>query len=66
MATGSGNLVMNISLPASLKKLVEREVSAGKYGSASEYVRQAVREKIELEKRQHAVREELRPSCWRG
>ena len=34
---------LNISLPKSLKDLLDREVERGGYGSASEYVREAVR-----------------------
>ncbi len=34
---------MNISLPGSLKKYVEKRVSDGGYGSASEYFRDLVR-----------------------
>ena len=34
---------MNISLPEQLKQFVEAQVSAGKYSSASEYVRELVR-----------------------
>ncbi len=34
---------MNISLPDPMKEYVERQVSAGAYSSASEYVRELVR-----------------------
>lgn len=34
---------MNISLPGPLKKYVEKRVSGGGYGSASEYIRDLVR-----------------------
>ena len=35
---------MNISLPEPLKEFVEEQVSSGRYGSVSEYVRELVRE----------------------
>lgn len=35
---------MNISLPEPLKEFVSRQVSSGRYGSVSEYVRELVRE----------------------
>lgn len=34
---------MNISLPASLKRWIEKQVSARGYGTASEYVRDVLR-----------------------
>ena len=35
---------MNISLPESMKDFIEEEVSSGGYGTASEYLRELVRE----------------------
>jgi antitoxin ParD1/3/4 len=35
---------MNISLPEPLKEFVDRQISAGRYSSASEYVRELIRE----------------------
>jgi antitoxin ParD1/3/4 len=37
---------MNLSLPEPLKRFVEGKVSSGMYGSASEFVREAIREKF--------------------
>ena len=37
---------MNISLPKRLKSLVDSEVERGGYGTASEYIREAVRAAI--------------------
>jgi antitoxin ParD1/3/4 len=37
---------MNISLPARLKRFVDDRVASGLYGSASEFVREAIREKM--------------------
>ena len=39
-------ITMNISLPELLKKYVDGKVSSGFYGSASEFVREAIREKF--------------------
>lgn len=35
---------MNISLPETLRKFVEEQVSKGGYGTASEYLRELIRE----------------------
>lgn len=35
---------MNISVPESMKEFIEEEVSSGGYGTASEYVRELVRD----------------------
>ena len=35
---------MNISVPESMKEFIEDEVSSGGYGTASEYVRELVRD----------------------
>jgi antitoxin ParD1/3/4 len=35
---------MNISLPETLKEFIDRQVASGRYSSASEYVRELVRE----------------------
>ena len=37
---------MNVSLPEPLKQFVDGKVSSGIYGSASEFVREAIREKL--------------------
>ena len=34
---------MNISLPDPLKKFVDRQISTGRYSTASEYVRELIR-----------------------
>jgi antitoxin ParD1/3/4 len=34
---------MNISLPQPLKQFVDRQISSGRYSSASEYVRELIR-----------------------
>lgn len=40
---------MNVSLPEQLKKYIDDKVLSGMYGSASEVVREAIREKIQRE-----------------
>jgi len=35
---------MNISLPEPLKEFVDRQIASGRYSSASEYVRELIRE----------------------
>jgi antitoxin ParD1/3/4 len=35
---------MNISLPEPLKQFVDRQIAAGRYSSASEYIRELIRE----------------------
>ena len=48
---------MNISLPEPLKAFVDRQVAAGRYGTASEYVRELIRadEKKKAEERLEAL-----------
>jgi antitoxin ParD1/3/4 len=45
---------MNISLPDSMRAFIEQKVVQGSYGSASEYIRQLVREE-----QQRAAKERL-------
>ncbi|MGH9470909.1 MAG: type II toxin-antitoxin system ParD family antitoxin [Terriglobia bacterium] len=35
---------MNVSLPGTLKEFVDQQVASGRYSSASEYVRELIRE----------------------
>jgi antitoxin ParD1/3/4 len=48
---------MNISLPEPLKKFVDGQIAAGRYSSASEYVRELIRqdEKRKAEERLEAL-----------
>jgi len=49
------SITMNVSLPEPLKCYVDGKVSSGIYGSASEFVREAIREKLLREQdREHA------------
>ena len=46
MASKKRDIVtMNVSLPGALKKYVDSKVASGRYGSVSEVVREAIREK---------------------
>lgn len=40
------SITMNVSLPERLKRYVDGKVASGFYGSASEFVREAIREKL--------------------
>ncbi len=42
---------MNVSLPVPMKDFVEQQVKSGGYGTASEYVRQLIREDQEKKQR---------------
>jgi antitoxin ParD1/3/4 len=48
---------MNISLPEPLKEFIDRQISTGRYSSASEYVRELIRddEKRKTEERLEAM-----------
>ncbi|MGA2497973.1 MAG: type II toxin-antitoxin system ParD family antitoxin [Tepidisphaeraceae bacterium] len=46
MAVEANTTTVNVSLPEPLKRFVDARVSSGIYGSASEYVREAIREKM--------------------
>lgn len=48
---------MNISLPEPLKKFVDGQIAAGRYSSASEYIRELIRddEKRKAEERLEAL-----------
>src|SRR5579862_7587903 len=50
MASDPNASTMNVSLPKPLKRYVEGKVSSGVYGSASEFVREAIREKFQRER----------------
>jgi putative addiction module CopG family antidote len=47
---------MNVSLPKPLKRRVDSTVSEGMYGSASEYVREAIREKLQRDQEREQAR----------
>jgi antitoxin ParD1/3/4 len=43
-------VTMNVSLPGALKRFVDERVATGVYGSASEFIREAIREKMERDR----------------
>ncbi len=65
---------MNISLPDTLKEFVDQQVASGRYSSASEYVRELIREdeKRKAQERLEAMlleglnseATEMRPEDW--
>jgi antitoxin ParD1/3/4 len=61
-----GIVTMNVSLPQPLKRYVDRRVSSGIYGSASEFVREAIREKLERERERADAKEALTSKLLAG
>jgi len=59
MAADPDAVTMNISLPGPLKRFVDGKVSSGIYGSASEFVREAIREKLQRERDHKEAQEAL-------
>ena len=59
MAAESATQTMNISLPEPLKQYVDNKVSSGIYGSASEFVREAIREKLQREEAKAILSQKL-------
>lgn len=57
---------MNVSLPAKLKHYVDGRVSSGTYGSASEFVREAIREKLVRDQEREDARAELKAKLLAG
>jgi antitoxin ParD1/3/4 len=57
---GEPNTVtMNVSLPEPLKGYVDGKVTSGIYGSASEFVREAIREKLQREQAKELLADRL-------
>lgn len=57
---------MNVSLPESLKDYVNTKVSSGIYGSASEFVREAIREKYQREQERAEAKSALARKLLEG
>jgi len=66
MASDSQIVTMNVSLPQPLKQYVDRRVSSGIYGSASEFVREAIREKLDRDRERHDARHALTAKLIEG
>jgi len=57
---------MNISLPEQLKRFVDSKVASGMYGSASEFVREAIRDKMKHEEELEAAKAVLAAKILEG
>jgi antitoxin ParD1/3/4 len=59
-------VTMNVSLPERLKHYVDGKVSSGVYGSASEFVREAIREKYEKDRERREAKTALAAKLVQG
>jgi len=66
MASEQNSVTMNVSLPEPLKEYVEGRVSSGIYGSASEFVREAIREKLQRDQEREEARAMLTHKLLEG
>lgn len=66
MAKDPNCVTMNLSLPKPLKRYVDGKVSSGIYGSASEFVREAIREKLEREQERREAKAALSAKLLQG
>ena len=66
MANETNTVTMNVSVPQQLKRYVDRKVSSGDYGSASEFVREAIRETRQREKEQEQANAVLTQKLLEG
>jgi len=66
MANEPITVTMNVSLPEPLKEYVDGKVSTGVYGSASEFVREAIREKYQRELEMREAKDVLTSQLLRG
>ncbi len=66
MASDPQIVTMNVSLPRPLKQYVDHRVSSGIYGSASEFVREAIREKLDRDKERADSKRELTDKLLEG
>src|SRR5579863_7765597 len=66
MATEPTTVTMNVSLPEPLKQYVDGKVASGIYGSASEFVREAIREKLQREQDRQEAKEALSAKLLQG
>jgi antitoxin ParD1/3/4 len=66
MASEPNTVTMNVSLPGPLKQFVDGKVSSGVYGSASEFVREAIREKYQRELDRQEAKDVLTAKLLQG
>jgi antitoxin ParD1/3/4 len=57
---------MNVSLPKPLKQYVDDKVSSGVYGTASEFVREAIREKYQRDQDRQEAKAALADKLLKG
>jgi antitoxin ParD1/3/4 len=66
MPTEPTTVTMNVSLPGPLKQFVDGKVSSGIYGSASEFIREAIREKLLREEDRQQAKDALTAKLLQG
>src|ERR1700722_9383195 len=66
MANDPSTVTMNVSLPEPLKQFVDGKVSSGVYGSASEVVREGIREKYQREQDRQEAKDGLTAKLLQG
>jgi antitoxin ParD1/3/4 len=59
-------MLMNVSLTPALEKLVQQKVETGRYGSASEVIREALRLMEERDQMQALYKDEIRKKIAAG
>ena len=59
MPSDPATVTMNVSLPHPLKQYVDGKVSSGVYGSASEFVREVLRERYQQDQERQQARQAL-------
>lgn len=59
-------VTMNISLPGLLKRYVDARVATGVYGSASEFIREAIREKLDRDRARLHAKSSVTEALLRG
>ena len=66
MASESSAVTMNVSLPQPLKRYVDDKVSSGVYGSASEFVREVIRQRYEQDQQRQEAKQALAAKLLQG
>jgi antitoxin ParD1/3/4 len=66
MANEPSTVTMNVSLPPPLKRYVDGKVSSGVYGSASEFVRELIRERYTQDEEQQEARQTVAAKLLQG
>jgi len=66
MSADLNSVTMNVSLPKPLKRYIDARVSSGVYSSASEFVREAIREKLQREQVQAQAKGTLTTKLLQG